>query len=79
MHHGNYDTRFDVLIGAGDYDPNSTKGPYFHLTDVNFYDMNVVGTDSVYTGLNVRVTAEVGEYNSMSGLFELEIVSMETR
>lgn len=79
MHHGNYDTRFDVLIGAGDYDPNSARGPQFHLTDVNFYDMNVTGGDSVYTGLNVRVTAEVGEYNSMSGLFELEIVSMEIR
>ena len=79
MHHGTYDTRFDVLIGAGDYDPNSARGPQFHLTDVNFYAMNVTGGDSVYTGLNVRVTAEVGEYNSMSGLFELEIVSMEIR
>ena len=79
MHHGSYDTRFDVLIGAGDYDPNSTKGPYFHLTDVNFYDMNVVGTDSVYTGLNMHIKAEVGEFDSTTGFFELDIVSMEAR
>lgn len=79
QHHGDYDTRWDVLLGAGDYNENSALGPNFHLTDVNFYDMNVSGGDSVYAGLNVHVVAEVGDYNSNSQLFELEIISMTIR
>ena len=78
-HHGNYKTRWDVLLGAGDFDENHAWGPNFRLTDVNFYDMNVTGGDSVYAGLNVHVVAEVGEYNPISGLFELEIISMQIR
>ena len=77
--HENYTTRFDVLIGAGDYDANHQVGPYFHLTNVNFNDMNVTGGDSVYTGLNVHVVAEVGNYDSDSELFELDIISMQIR
>ena len=79
QHHGDFDTRWDVLLGAGDYDENSALGPNFRLTDVNFYDMNVSGGDSVYAGLNVHVVAEVGDYNSSSQLFELEIISMTIR
>lgn len=77
--HENYTTRFDVLIGAGDYDANHQVGPYFHLTNVNFNDMNVTGGDSVYTGLNVHVVADVGSYDSNSELFELNIISMQIR
>lgn len=77
--HGSYKTRFDVLIGAGDYNVNSASGPNFHLTDVNYYDMNVTGSDSVQAGLNMHITANVGEYKEMSALFELDIISMEVR
>ena len=79
QHHGDFDTRWDVLLGAGDYDENSALGPNFHLTDVNFYDMNVSGGDRVYAGLNVHIVAEVGDYNSNSQLFELDIISMTIR
>lgn len=79
QHHGDFDTRWDVLLGAGDYDENSALGPNFRLTDVNFYDMNVSGGDSVYAGLNVHIVAEVGDYNSNSQLFELDIISMTIR
>lgn len=79
QHHGDFDTRWDVLLGAGDYDENSVLGPYFRLTDVNFYDMNVSGGDSVYAGLNVHIVAEVGDYNSNSQLFELDIISMDIK
>ena len=79
QHHGNFDTRWDVLLGAGDYDENRALGPNFRLTDVNFYDMNVSGGDSVYAGLNVHIVAEVGDYNSNSQLFELKIISMSIR
>ena len=79
QHHGDFDTRWDVLLGAGDYDENSASGPNFRLTDVAFYEMNVSGGDSVYAGLNVHIVAEVGNYNSNSQLFELDIISMEIR
>lgn len=79
QHHGDFDTRWDVLLGAGDYDENSALGPNFRLTDVAFYEMNVSGGDSVYVGLNVHIVAEVGNYNSNSQLFELDIISMDIR
>lgn len=79
QNHESYTTRWDVLLGAGDFDPNSMRGPNFRLTDVNYYDMNVTGGDSVYAGLNVHVVAKVGEYNSNTTLFELDIISMEIR
>ena len=79
QNHGEYTTRWDVLLGAGDFSENSALGPNFHLTDVNVYDMNVSGGDSVYTGLNVHVVAKVGDYNPNSQLFELDIISMHIR
>lgn len=79
QHHGDFDTRWDVLLGAGEYDENNALGPNFRLTDVSFYDMNVSGGDSVYAGLNVHIVAEVGDYNSNSQLFELDIISMTIR
>ena len=41
--------------------------------------MNVSGGDSVYTGLNVHIVAEVGDYNPNSQLFELDIIRMDIR
>lgn len=79
QNHGEYTTRWDVLLGAGDFNENSASGPNFRLTDVNFSDMNVSGGDSVYAGLNVHVVAKVGDYNSNSQLFELDIMSMHIR
>ena len=79
QNHGSYTTRWDVLLGAGDFDPESMRGPNFRLTDVNFSEMNVTGGDSVYAGLNVHVVAKVGQYNANTTLFELDIISMEIR
>lgn len=79
QNHESFTTRWDVLLGAGDFDPNSMRGPNFRLTDVNFSEMNVTGGDSVYAGLNVHVVAEVGQYNANTTLFELDIISMEIR
>ena len=79
QNHGSFTTRWDVLLGAGDFDPNSMRGPNFRLTDVSYYDMNVSGGDSVYVGLNVHVVAKVGKYNANTSLFELDIISIEIR
>ena len=79
QNHEDYTTRWDVLLGAGNFDENSAIGPNFRLTNVNFSDMNVSGGDSIYAGLNVHVIAEVGTYNPNPQLFELDIISIHIR
>lgn len=76
-YHGSYSTRYDVLVYAGDSGDPMT-GPMFHFTDVSFvFDMrfdnntpDMVGFDDEF-----RFTAEVLEYNEMTGLVELSPVS----
>lgn len=80
--HGNYTTRFDYLIGCGDYNPNSAIGPYFQFYDVAYYDLHLTGSDvpdTFGTGLNIHVIAEVGEYDEYTGLFEIDPVKITMR
>lgn len=82
QYHGDYDTRFDILIGAGDFDENVMRGPNFRLTDVNAYDMelNTLWLEDVLSvGTNIHIIAEVGEYNPNSSLFELDVIKVEVR
>lgn len=77
-----YDTRFNYLIHAGDYSTTSVSGPNFQFHDVNYGDLNLVGDnipDTFGVGLNIRVIARVGEYNEISGLFQLEPVAITMR
>lgn len=76
--HGNYNTRFDYLVSAGNYDPNHQIGPTFKFEDVNYYDLNT-NLDTVSVGLNVRIVAEIVSFDSNSGLFYLEPVSVTGR
>ena len=79
MNHGDYDTRWDVLVLVGDSGADSTPGPNFRLTDVNFYDMNVTNSDSLREGDNITIAATVGEYDSARGYLELDPVSISVR
>lgn len=76
--HGTYTTRYDYLVSAGDYDPNTMVGPYFKFEDVNYFDL---GTDleTVSVGMNVRIVAKVESYDIDSGLFFLDPVSVTGR
>lgn len=76
--HGDYNTRFDYLVSAGDYDPDYQIGPSFKFEDVNYYDLNT-DLDTVSVGLNVRIVAEVVSFDSNTGLFYLEPVSVTGR
>ena len=76
--HGNYNTRHDYLVSAGDYDPDHQIGPSFKFEDVNYYDLNT-DLDTVSVGLNVRIVAEVVSFDSNTGLFYLEPVSVTGR
>jgi hypothetical protein len=80
--HGNYKTRYDLLIGSGDYSTTTAKGPAFQFNDVNTVsDLHYVGAvpDAIGVGTNVTVTAAVGEYSQASCLFQLKPVQTAVR
>lgn len=80
--HDDYDTRYDMLITAGDYSETTQTGPSFKFEDVNAFDLNLTGSnkpDYVGMGDNLRVIARVGEFNSDTGIFLLDPVSTEVR
>lgn len=76
--HGKYKTRYDYLVGAGDYDPDHQTGPSFKFNDVNYYDLNT-DLETVKVGQNVHIIAVVESYDSNSGLFFLDPVSITGR
>lgn len=82
MKYKNYDTRYNILVGAGDYDPNSIIGPPFQFKNVAAYDLDL-GTlfleDKIQVGKNVRIIAKVGEFNRDTGLFFLDPISVTER
>lgn len=76
--HEDYNTRFDYLVSAGDYDPDHQIGPSFKFENVAYYDLNT-NLDTVSVGLNVHIVAEVVSFDSNSGLFYLDPVSVTGR
>jgi Domain of unknown function (DUF4839) len=83
MLHGNYKTRYNILILAGDYGETTFSGPNFQFEDVNIVsDLNLTGSnipDTIGRGQNLHITAVVKEYNEASELFRLEPISTEIR
>jgi hypothetical protein len=80
--HGDYDTRYDVLLGPGDKGPKTAVGPQFKFENVNVFDLSLTGANKpahVGAGDRVHVVAEVGEFNPDQCLFFLEPVSTEVR
>lgn len=75
-------TRYDILIGAGDYSETSALGPAFQFRDVNTTnDMRWADNvpDGVGVGTNLGVTAKVDRYEDSSCLFLIEPVSTAVR
>ena len=82
VNHDNYDTRYDILVSAGDYDPDSQIGPTFKFENVNAYNLGLESLfleNEIAVGDNVRITATVGEYNDDTGIFFLMPVKIEQR
>lgn len=81
--HDDYDTRYDLLISAGDYvDENTANpGPIFKFKDVGVYDLGdgLTLANYIKVGSNVRIQAKVRSYNSDTGLFELDLISVKAR
>jgi hypothetical protein len=83
QNHGDYRTRYDILMNAGDFHENTATGPDFQFRNVNTTsDLHFKGSnipDIVGAGDNVRVVAQVGEYESTTGLLLLNPISTEFR
>lgn len=81
--HEDYNTRYDLLISAGDYvDEGTTNpGPTFKFVDVGVYDLgDGLGLyDFVKIGSNVRIQAKVKKYNANTGIFELDPILVNAR
>ncbi|MEU4981037.1 DUF4839 domain-containing protein [Streptomyces sp. NPDC021969] len=80
--HGDYDTRYDFLLGPGDQGPNTTVGPAFKYEDVNVTELRLTGENvppTVGVGDTFRFVAEVGHFNEVQCLLYLAPVSTETR
>jgi Domain of unknown function (DUF4839) len=81
--HGDNKTRYDILVNAGDYSESSTIGPNFKFKDVNIVlDLHLTGSnipDSVGTGDNLHIIAQVEDYNSTQCLFSLKPISTGVR
>ncbi|MEJ8655713.1 DUF4839 domain-containing protein [Streptomyces sp. MS1.AVA.4] len=65
--HGDYDTRYDFLLGPGDKGPNTAVGPAFKYEDVNI-------SDTVGAGDKFHFVAEVDEFNADQCVFLLDPV-----
>lgn len=82
MKYKDYDTRYNILVGVGDYDPNSGIGPAFQFKNVAAHDLNLDTLfleEKIKVGKNVRIVAEVEEFNSDTGLFYLDPISVKDR
>jgi len=82
MNHGDYSTRYDILIYVGDYSETTAIGPSFKFEDVNIFDLTLTGSDipdTIGIGTNLRITAEVIEFHENSGLFFLKPISTGIR
>ena len=80
--HGSYDTRYDILLGTGDYDEHSQQGPSFQLKDVGVTDLGMTGAyldQIIKIGDNFHMTAVVGKYNAETTIFLLDPVTFELK
>ncbi|WP_158074050.1 DUF4839 domain-containing protein [Micromonospora sp. CB01531] len=84
-HHGDYKTRYGILVFAGDSTGSGVTGPNFQFKDVNITsDLRLTGSnipDTIGVGQKLRITAEVEGYAGpeYQDLFLLDPVSTEVR
>ena len=84
MNHGDYDTRYDILLSAGDYvDENTANpGPIFKFTDVNTSNLGIHDLylpPYISTGNNIHVIAKIDKFDEAHGVFLLKPISVTER
>ena len=80
-YHGDYDTRYDILMLPGDKGPMSVDGPSFKYEDVGMAELNLTGKvpNRIGAGTKLHIVADVAEYNANNCLFFLTPVSTKVR
>lgn len=82
-HHGDYATRYGILIVPGDGAETEKSSVSFQFRDENIVsDLNLTGANVPETfgvGDKLKVTATVGEYMPDTDLLVLEPVSTQVR
>ncbi len=78
VNHENYNTRYDILVSAGDYNPDTQIGPTFKFENISLIGLGFV-SDTVSIGMNVRITAIVEEFIYDTGIFYLVPISVTER
>lgn len=80
--HGNFKTRFDLLLSADDYSEDSQTGPTFKIENVNANDLGY-GLDDLFDvfpiGTNVEITAFVDRFVYNTGIFYIRPVEITER
>lgn len=82
QNHGSFETRYDILIVAGDYSETSSPGPAMQFRDKNTVsDLNYVGEvpDTIGVGANLLITVEATEWEESSCLLLLEPIETVIR
>ena len=82
--HGDYKTRYDILMMGGDYvdDNTANPGPIFKFEDVNTNNLGIKELNLpsyVSSGSNVHIVAKVNEYDSDADVFVLTSISIAQR
>ena len=82
-HHGDYKTRYDILVAAGDFSETTWSGPNFQFNDVNAtWDLHLTGAnvpDTIGVRDNLHVVAQIRDYHLTQELLHLDPVSTQVR
>ncbi|CAK7008131.1 MAG: hypothetical protein EUB_01583 [Eubacterium sp.] len=82
--HGDYKTRYDILMMGGDYvdDNTANPGPLFKFEDVNTNNLGIKELNLpsyIAPGSNVHVVAKVDGFDSGADVFMLTPISISQR
>ncbi len=70
-----YDTRFEMLMTAGDYSEDEINGPYIKVKDIAGTKLG----NLVFGKCNVKVKATIDKYDSEQGYLIINILEIEAR
>ena len=70
-----YDTRFEMLMAAGDYSEDEINGPYIKVKDIAGTELG----NLVFGKCNVKVKATIDKYDSEQGYLMIDILEIEAR
>lgn len=83
-HYKNYKTKFDILIHGGNYlgEEQAPSGPNFkfvNITTVSNSAFNSFNGENISKGQNVRIKAQIGNYNSTQDIVYLSPIEVSPR